>query len=445
MYCRDCGHQLDDNAAFCSTCGCQQTRKPDDEAYSKDHFIVSTKDGHKYILHKDVIRRKHDDNVDLFHDTAVDSVTGEAASIQEILKLKKHESRFIRELKSFLAAAFILGAVVPAAYFIATNYEQILPAKHDIASISEQYRDSIVTINTYDRRGKQIGLGTGVVIKEDGLILTNNHVIEEANYADVRLENGLEFPVKDIVFGSDQYDLALIRIPAKELKPARIGNSDKIGSGDPIVCIGNPIGLENTVSEGIISNVRDVSKELKLIQFTAPISPGSSGGVLINAKGETIGITTMYLTVGQNLNFAVPINYLVTLVEHSAADTRSLADDRYGSESRIEGLASQHDQPSEVPQSRGDDKPESDYILPDSSSRNLTDDEVKGLSKEELRQARNEIFARHGYTFDSRQMQNYFASKPWYTPNPNVNEKNSPELNSFELFNIALIMKYEGD
>ena len=120
-------------------------------------------------------------------------------------------------------------------------------------------------------------------------------------------------------------DLAIIKIHGKTFRTLTLGNSDQIQVGEEVVAIGNPLGLELTVSNGILSGVR-TSKEQggKFLQTTAPISPGSSGGPLFNMLGEVVGINTMYLEGGENLNFAIPVNDAKRLLLNQSAKLQNL-------------------------------------------------------------------------------------------------------------------------
>ena len=106
-------------------------------------------------------------------------------------------------------------------------------------------------------------------------------------------------------------DVAVIKIHGNNFRTLALGTSDRLQVGDEVVAIGNPLSLESTVSNGIVSGIRTVEEKAgRLLQITAPISPGSSGGPLFNMMGEVVGITTSHLDGGQNLNFAIPINYV---------------------------------------------------------------------------------------------------------------------------------------
>ena len=160
------------------------------------------------------------------------------------------------------------------------------------------------------RRYESHGAGSGFIIRPDGYILTNNHVVQQAEEIKVTLADKREFTGK--VVGKDKYsDLALIKIEATGLKPAVIGDSKSIRPGDWAIAIGSPLGLSQTVTLGIISAIGrsiDNLNAVELIQTDAAINPGNSGGPLLNIKGEVIGVNNAVRRDGQNIGFAIPID-----------------------------------------------------------------------------------------------------------------------------------------
>ncbi len=163
---------------------------------------------------------------------------------------------------------------------------------------------------------KQMGLGSGVIVKSDGVILTNNHVVKDADHIKVKLMDGREFKAK--VKGTDpQTDLAVITIDTKGLTPLPLGDSDKARVGDMVLAIGSPLNpqLEHTVTSGIISakgrSGVGLTKYEDYIQTDAAINPGNSGGALVNLKGELLGVNSAIATQTggfMGIGFAVPVN-----------------------------------------------------------------------------------------------------------------------------------------
>ena len=139
--------------------------------------------------------------------------------------------------------------------------------------------------------------------------MTNYHVIKGASSAIVKLPDGAFYDVDGVVAFDKARDLAVIKAHGQNFRVVTLGNSDRVQVGEEIVAIGSPLSLESTVSSGIVSGIRTIEEEGgKFLQITAPISPGSSGGPLFNMAGEVVGITTLYLKGGENLNFAIPVN-----------------------------------------------------------------------------------------------------------------------------------------
>lgn len=162
-------------------------------------------------------------------------------------------------------------------------------------------------------RAIQTGSGSGLVIKSDGFILTNNHVIQSADDIIVTLSDKRKFKGK--VIGRDAFtDLALLKIDAKGLPAAKLGSSQNIRPGDWAIAIGSPLGLDHTVTLGIVSalgrSLSEISSlnNVELIQTDAAINPGNSGGPLLNIHGQVIGINTAIRQDGQNIGFAIPVD-----------------------------------------------------------------------------------------------------------------------------------------
>ncbi len=182
--------------------------------------------------------------------------------------------------------------------------------------IAKEYGDAVVSITASDKDGKVISEGSGFIIDADGTVVTNYHLINGTVSARVRLTNGAYFDVVGVLGAAQDWDMAVLKIEARNLHTAPVGDSDEVSVGERVVTIGNPMGLENTVSVGNVSAIRSrEDTDEKIIQFTAPISPGSSGGPLFNAEGKVVGVTVLHLKEGQNLNFAIPINRVKPLLK----------------------------------------------------------------------------------------------------------------------------------
>jgi serine protease Do len=165
--------------------------------------------------------------------------------------------------------------------------------------------------DTPQREFKQKSLGSGFIISHDGYIFTNNHVVEQSEKIRVKLSDGREYDAK--IIGKDaKTDIALIKIkPAESLPVVDIGDSEKLRVGDWVLAIGNPFGLEQTVTAGIVSakgRVIGAGPYDNFIQTDASINPGNSGGPLFNLEGKVIGINTAIVAQGQGIGFAIPIS-----------------------------------------------------------------------------------------------------------------------------------------
>lgn len=165
------------------------------------------------------------------------------------------------------------------------------------------------------------GVGSGVIFRKDGYIVTNNHVISGAKELIVSLPDGRS--LKGKLIGADEMtDLAVVKVDAKDLPAASFGDSDKIVVGEPAIAIGNPMGLEfkGSVTSGVISALNrtlDISdKRVKLLQTDAAINPGNSGGALVNADGEVIGINSAKVAANgvEGMGFAIPINTVQNII-----------------------------------------------------------------------------------------------------------------------------------
>lgn len=169
------------------------------------------------------------------------------------------------------------------------------------------------------------GVGTGFLVAGDGRIVTNFHVIAGQSQARVKLADGRELEALEVMAVDPAHDLAIIRVGEAGLPPLPLGDSSSVRAGDRVIAIGHPLGLGTTISDGLVSAVREVDPTLTVLQITAPISPGSSGGPLFNDRGEVIGVTVGYLANGQNLNIGMPANYLAPMLE-SRAEPVAFAD-----------------------------------------------------------------------------------------------------------------------
>lgn len=170
---------------------------------------------------------------------------------------------------------------------------------------------AVFYIEVYDESGRALGTGSGFFIDADGTAVTNYHVIEGAYFARIRRsDNRNIYDVEGVYDYSKEEDWAVIKIEGKNFPYLEIEKNEKVAGGQTVYAIGSPLGLENTISEGLVSNADRVIGKDKYIQISVPISHGSSGGALINKKGKVIGITSEVVVDGQNLNLARPISVI---------------------------------------------------------------------------------------------------------------------------------------
>jgi len=184
-----------------------------------------------------------------------------------------------------------------------------------VADVVKRSSDAVVLIVTSDSTGQETALGSGFLISTDGKIVTNFHVIKDAHSAVVKMSTGAFFPVSGILASDPGRDLAILKINGKSLPFLTLGNNYTPQPGDHVVAIGSPLGLEGTVTDGVISSFRDMDGK-KWIQTTAPVSHGNSGGPLLNMNNEVVGVISMGVNpeAGQNLNFAIPASELTALI-----------------------------------------------------------------------------------------------------------------------------------
>ncbi len=157
------------------------------------------------------------------------------------------------------------------------------------------------------------GTGTGFIIASTGVIATALHVVDGASKVAVKTQAGDIFDDVSLLAKDERRDLAILKVGGFDLPTINLGNSNDLNPGDQVLIIGNPLGAEQlrtSISDGIVSGIRDLGDGYKVIQVTAPISPGNSGGPALSANGDAIGVVVFRLRAGQSLNFAVPINYV---------------------------------------------------------------------------------------------------------------------------------------
>ena len=198
-----------------------------------------------------------------------------------------------------------------------------IQAQDLLPELVRRIKPSAVAIETFDAHGEKLSRGSGFFVESDRVV-TNRHVLEGAYRAEVHSSTGTVLPVKGVLAVDAEGDIALLKIdpPAVQIKPLPLDKTSP-QEGESIVVIGNPLGLEGSVTNGIVSAVRDIPTFGRIIQITAPISAGSSGSPVVNMQGQVIGIATLQITGGQSVNFAIPSERISQL---QATTLTSLAD-----------------------------------------------------------------------------------------------------------------------
>ncbi len=188
------------------------------------------------------------------------------------------------------------------------------PAQENLILVVKKVKPAAVVILTYDNAGRIQRQGSGFFINQRGYFITSRHMLQDASRADVKTAEGKVYPIQRIIAEDEEWDLimASTHVPSDALHYLSVSGSVP-EVGERIMVVGCPMGLEQTVSDGIVSAVREIPDLGKMIQITAPISPGSSGGPVVNMKAQVVGVATLQAIEGQNLNFAVPSSRILML------------------------------------------------------------------------------------------------------------------------------------
>jgi serine protease Do len=214
----------------------------------------------------------------------------------------------------------LISSVVPSVVAVKTSKKISLRREQGLDPFQFFYRNSRRFRNPQDEALVQNSLGSGVIVTNEGHIITNNHVVDQVDEIEVQLSDGRTKKAR-LVGADDEVDLAVLKIDEPGLKPLKLADSDAVQAGDFVLAIGNPFGFEETVTDGIISskgrpNRADVFGDL--LQTNAAINPGNSGGPLINLQGEVVGINTAIISRSggsQGIGFAIPSNNVRTALE----------------------------------------------------------------------------------------------------------------------------------
>jgi len=180
------------------------------------------------------------------------------------------------------------------------------PAQDSLPDLIKRVLPAVVTVVGFNAAGKAIRIGSGVFVDPQGHLITNLHVIKGVARAEVKLPQGEVYPLTEMVAADDKADLVKLVVNLPGGAPHYLPVSGaRPEVGERVVVLGSPLGLERTVTEGLVSAIRTMQDRGEFLQISAPISPGSSGGPVVNMSGQIIGIATFQIR-GQNINFAVP-------------------------------------------------------------------------------------------------------------------------------------------
>ncbi|HET7461440.1 MAG TPA: trypsin-like peptidase domain-containing protein, partial [Longimicrobium sp.] len=202
-----------------------------------------------------------------------------------------------------LLAAIAIAPAVPAA---AQQPQAATPAALTPRQIAASAHAATLMVHALSARGDTLGIGTGFVVSADGMFVTNYHVIEEAEKLVVSLLDGGRFDQVQLISADPSSDLALMKLPATGLHPLPVGSDTRMEVGDKVYVMGNPLGMSGTFSDGMVSGKRPL-EGVSMLQISAPISPGSSGGPVMNERGEVIGVAVTKDTIHRGQNGAVSV------------------------------------------------------------------------------------------------------------------------------------------
>ena len=305
-YCAYCGNALEDDMLFCPRCGQRQGASQN----------IETDPGIKRDAKQTVNRTKKTHSkkrrILLF---AIIGIIVLIMAVVIALLFYKNSGRLSAALAVASSASIPTDSPTPSPTATPEPTEEPFSIVGNAEAI-EEISKSVVKLTCYDKYGNVYASGSGFFAYNNSTIVTNYHVIADNVYSIVGSSEGKEFQVENLLNFSEAYDLAILSVTETQItrnhmnfEPLIIGESSEVKLSDHVTAIGVPLGVSKTVSDGMVSGFYE-HKGMNLIQFTAPISHGSSGGALLNDKGEVIGITSASFSDGQNFNLTVPSSYI---------------------------------------------------------------------------------------------------------------------------------------
>lgn len=230
-------------------------------------------------------------------------------------------TRFIRASLLVILALLLAGCDNPVVKYL-TKSRRAAPGKPaELSQLTHEYAAAVYKIQIYDGTGNEMGSGTGFAINAEGLLVTNYHVVKFAPSMVALSSNGHSYNIREITAYDAERDLALLQMDSPSPRYFRLAKDVDAAAGRAIGVIGGPLGLEGTVSEGIISAIRYIDEDMgpkgTYLQITAPISPGSSGSPVFLMDGRVVGVVVAELSGGQQLNFAIPASEIPRLQERA--------------------------------------------------------------------------------------------------------------------------------
>lgn len=288
MYCPYCGVELQDDSIFCHSCGKR---------------FMSASVGIEEEIHNPKLQKEFEREIEANSSTIVATQVTEDVVKLELKQKKKSKVRLI------ICSTLVLALIVVVAFTLFTGN-------------AKKYSDSVLYLELYDDHRNIIGSASGFIIQDGTTMVTNYHVIDGTYHIEAYTSDGEKHTSADTILAYDEkLDLAVLQCNDNlNVNPIPIGNFGTVEQGDKVYAIGYPLGLANTFSEGVISSLYQ-DNGVDMIQTTAAISSGSSGGVLMDKRGRAIGVTAASYEDGQSLNLAIPIAYVAKLLENKNNET----------------------------------------------------------------------------------------------------------------------------